>query len=264
MEPHYYNVEVSWNTERKGIMCSPELNKDAGSCIEVATPPEFPKGMPGIWSPEHLFTAAVQSCFMTTFLAIAEFSKLEFQQLLGPDTMPGFHPVVQLGVIRNFRLLPYELGTVAITHDWGELAVGDDIYSENPDETKKDIETQRRRSYIERMFQPNGADISSLVDIALDPSTDLGIQFKISERLGYMRTILRAYALSLEFEKLRNFETKNEVLRSIASHALFHIDPLGKASDSNPKILEFLERNANAIDSIQRNFDKPNDPVKPQ
>jgi len=44
MEPHFYNVEVNWNTERKGIMCSPELNKDAGSCIEVATPPEFPKG----------------------------------------------------------------------------------------------------------------------------------------------------------------------------------------------------------------------------
>lgn len=78
MEAHYYNVEVNWNTERKGIMCSPELNKDAGSCIEVATPPQFPKGMPGIWSPEHLFTAAVSSCLMTTFLSIAENSKLEF------------------------------------------------------------------------------------------------------------------------------------------------------------------------------------------
>lgn len=78
MEAHYYNVEVNWNTERKGIMCSPELNKDAGSCIEVATPPEFPKGMPGIWSPEHLFTAAVSSCLMTTFLSIAENSKLAF------------------------------------------------------------------------------------------------------------------------------------------------------------------------------------------
>ncbi len=78
MEPHYYNVDVNWNTERKGIMCSPELNKDAGSCIEVATPPEFPKGMPGIWSPEHLFTAAVSSCLMTTFLSIAENSKLAF------------------------------------------------------------------------------------------------------------------------------------------------------------------------------------------
>ena len=78
MEPHYYQVDINWNTERKGIMCSPELNKDAGSCIEVATPPEFPKGIPGIWSPEHLFTAAISSCLMTTFLSIAENSKLAF------------------------------------------------------------------------------------------------------------------------------------------------------------------------------------------
>jgi len=78
MEPHYYNVEVNWNTERKGMLCSPELNKDVMNCIEVATPPEFPKGIPGIWSPEHLFTAAVSSCLMTTFLSIAENSKLAF------------------------------------------------------------------------------------------------------------------------------------------------------------------------------------------
>jgi peroxiredoxin-like protein len=78
METHYYNVEVNWSSDRKGIMCSPELNKDAGSCIEVATPPEFPKGISGIWSPEHLFTAAVSSCLMTTFLSIAENSKLSF------------------------------------------------------------------------------------------------------------------------------------------------------------------------------------------
>lgn len=81
MEPHYYNIDVNWNHERKGIMCSPELNQFDGeinSCIEVATPPEFPKGIPGIWSPEHLFTAAVSSCLMTTFLAIAENSRLEF------------------------------------------------------------------------------------------------------------------------------------------------------------------------------------------
>ncbi len=81
MEPHYYNVDINWNRERKGIMCSPELNLPNGetnSCIEVATPPEFPRGIPGIWSPEHLFTAAVSSCLMTTFLSIAENSKLEF------------------------------------------------------------------------------------------------------------------------------------------------------------------------------------------
>lgn len=78
MEPHYYNVDINWNTDRKGMMCSPELSKEAGSCIEVATPPQFPKGIPGIWSPEHLFTAAVSSCLMTTFLSIAENSRLIF------------------------------------------------------------------------------------------------------------------------------------------------------------------------------------------
>ncbi|MBS1490236.1 MAG: OsmC family protein [Bacteroidetes bacterium] len=81
MEPHYYRVDIAWSQDRKGMMCSPELKGtlgDGSGCIEVATPPQFPKGIPGIWSPEHLFTAAVSSCLMTTFLAIAENSKLDF------------------------------------------------------------------------------------------------------------------------------------------------------------------------------------------
>ncbi|MEO5910502.1 MAG: OsmC family protein [Pelobium sp.] len=78
MEPHYYNVDTNWENSRKGIVCSPELNKKNGVCIEIATPPEFPKGIEGIWSPEHLFVAAVSGCLMTTFLAIAENSTLEF------------------------------------------------------------------------------------------------------------------------------------------------------------------------------------------
>jgi peroxiredoxin-like protein len=78
MTPHYYNVDINWENNRKGIVCSPELNKHNGICIEVATPPEFPKGIEGIWSPEHLFVAAISGCLMTTFLAIAENSTLEF------------------------------------------------------------------------------------------------------------------------------------------------------------------------------------------
>lgn len=71
---HYYEVRLNWESDRKGLMSSPVLNSN----IEVATPPEFPKGIPGIWSPEHLLVAAVNSCLMTTFLAIAENSKFEF------------------------------------------------------------------------------------------------------------------------------------------------------------------------------------------
>lgn len=71
---HYYDVNLTWESDRKGIVESPVLN----SKIEVVTPPEFPKGIEGLWSPEHLFVAAVNSCLMTTFLAIAENSRLEF------------------------------------------------------------------------------------------------------------------------------------------------------------------------------------------
>lgn len=80
MEEHIYKIDLEWKTARKGEISSPDVNER----IEVATPPEFPKGMPGIWSPEHLYTAAVNSCFMTTFLAIAENSNLEFQSLSCP------------------------------------------------------------------------------------------------------------------------------------------------------------------------------------
>ena len=81
MDKHIYNVDINWTKDRKGLMCSPELHKqdtNENNCIEVATPPEFSEGIPNIWSPEHLFTASVSSCLMTTFLAIAGYSKFEF------------------------------------------------------------------------------------------------------------------------------------------------------------------------------------------
>jgi len=73
-QSHFYEVSLRYDSDRKGTMQSPVLN----TTIEVATPPEFHKGMPNIWSPEHLLVAAVESCLMTTFLAIAENSKLAF------------------------------------------------------------------------------------------------------------------------------------------------------------------------------------------
>lgn len=89
METHLYNVNIRWSRDRKGMMCSPEIENSllAGrSCIEIATPPQFPNGVAGLWSPEHLFTAAVSSCLMTTFLAIAENSKLEFKDFFCRST----------------------------------------------------------------------------------------------------------------------------------------------------------------------------------
>jgi peroxiredoxin-like protein len=73
MENQYsYATEIEWTGERRGDLSAPHLPD-----LEVDAPPEF-KGHEGVWTPEHLFVAAVNSCFMTTFLAIAENSKLEF------------------------------------------------------------------------------------------------------------------------------------------------------------------------------------------
>jgi peroxiredoxin-like protein len=69
---YFYRTEVEWTGQRHGILASPALPK-----LDVDAPAEF-KGHGGVWTPEHLFVASVNACFMTTFLAIAENSKLEF------------------------------------------------------------------------------------------------------------------------------------------------------------------------------------------
>lgn len=51
-------------------------SKDELPPLDVAAPPQF-GGPDGVWSPEHLFVAAVASCLMTTFRAIAASSGLE-------------------------------------------------------------------------------------------------------------------------------------------------------------------------------------------
>lgn len=70
---HYYNINVKWDEGRIGTLSADSLHD-----VKVATPPEFPKGVPGIWSPEHLFVSSVAICLMTTFVAIAENSSLPF------------------------------------------------------------------------------------------------------------------------------------------------------------------------------------------
>jgi organic hydroperoxide reductase OsmC/OhrA len=74
-ETHVYSTGLRWTSERKGVLTPEDLPQ-----IEVATPPQFPGGHPGIWSPEHLFVAAAEACLMTTFLAIATNSKLAFKE----------------------------------------------------------------------------------------------------------------------------------------------------------------------------------------
>ncbi len=71
---YFYEVSLNWQSDRKGIIESPALNKT----IDIGSSQEFPNGKKGQRSLEHLFVAAVNSCLMTTFLSVAENSELEF------------------------------------------------------------------------------------------------------------------------------------------------------------------------------------------
>ena len=70
--PYYYETEVDWIARRSCVLGAPGMPD-----IEVTPPPEF-QGTEGVWTPEHLFVSSVSCCYLTTFLAIAELSKLEF------------------------------------------------------------------------------------------------------------------------------------------------------------------------------------------
>jgi peroxiredoxin-like protein len=55
-----------------------ELEHGAPRVVHFSAPPEF-GGEAGLWTPEHFLLAAVSSCFIATFKAVAQASKLDFQ-----------------------------------------------------------------------------------------------------------------------------------------------------------------------------------------
>lgn len=77
MESTYlYRSSAIWTMRRRGIVSA----EDVPRTINFAAPPEF-QGEPGLWTPEHLLVASVATCFLATFRAIAENSKLQVARL---------------------------------------------------------------------------------------------------------------------------------------------------------------------------------------
>ncbi|HVP55545.1 MAG TPA: OsmC family protein [Candidatus Eisenbacteria bacterium] len=76
MSDHRYYTTADWTEGRKGDVSA----EGVPQTIRFSAPPEF-MGEAGTWTPEHIFAAALASCFVTTFKAIAEFSKFDFFSL---------------------------------------------------------------------------------------------------------------------------------------------------------------------------------------
>ena len=70
LDSYQYEAQVEWTGRRAGRVTVEGLPE-----ITISAPPEF-AGDQGVWTPEHLLVAATASCLMTTYLAIAELSRL--------------------------------------------------------------------------------------------------------------------------------------------------------------------------------------------
>lgn len=76
MEAKYtYTARAQFHQHDRSFV---ELEHGAPRIVHFSAPPEF-GGEPGTWTPEHFLLAAVASCFIATFQAVARASKLDFQ-----------------------------------------------------------------------------------------------------------------------------------------------------------------------------------------
>jgi peroxiredoxin-like protein len=71
-----YKSTARWTKGRSGIVDAESVEQP----IAFSAPIEF-QGQSGMWTPEHFLVAAVAGCFVTTFIAIAELSKVEVVSL---------------------------------------------------------------------------------------------------------------------------------------------------------------------------------------
>ena len=111
---HLYENEIEWQGGK-------DLKLGGGKLPDIAAgaPPEF-KGREGVWSPEHLFVASLNSCYALTLLAIAEFSKIQIISLSSTangklEKIPGssyqiteviVHPRVVLASANDLTRMP--------------------------------------------------------------------------------------------------------------------------------------------------------------
>ena len=68
-----YRVKAVQNENRISTIRAVEVETP----IECATPPEFPNGIAGVWSPETFFLASIAGCYLNTFQSFCDKFKIQ-------------------------------------------------------------------------------------------------------------------------------------------------------------------------------------------
>lgn len=98
-QAHEYETTVEWTSDRVGT-----LSAVGRPAIPTGAPPAF-GGPDNVWSPEQLCVAAVNSCVMLSFVAIAANSKVAFRTYTSSATgtlerVEGRGPVITRIVVK--------------------------------------------------------------------------------------------------------------------------------------------------------------------
>ena len=76
VKSHRFPVSIEWQEGRLT-----RVSAAGKPDLEIATPPEFKHGIPGVWSPEDLLVASTAACYAVTLLAIAESRRMQLLDL---------------------------------------------------------------------------------------------------------------------------------------------------------------------------------------
>ena len=110
VKSHRFPVSIEWQEGRLTLATA------AGKPdLEIATPPEFKDGIPGVWSPEDLLVASTAACYTVTLLAIADRKGIELLDLTVDGTghvergMDGRFGFVAIELVANVAVEPSAL-----------------------------------------------------------------------------------------------------------------------------------------------------------
>lgn len=190
-------------------------------------------------------------------------SNERWQALLGIDVNNLGHLKLSDGLaksfIRNFdRESPGSLSeddksllrVAALTHDWAESVVGDTNYGDKTahHEAAEQLAFEQNLSAFcnGRVSDAEELVQRALSEIIFSPSTRLGQMFNAIERVGYMRTALRASSHVIEGSAL----DCTEALRWLVADVLGHHPPvLIDYANQYPPVRLYLENQRSAITS---------------